>query len=135
VVQFELVRAVWLSGEARSAQASTVMIAIWENPAFPFLAWKTMVGPNEGDAIYVDNAFLQTWNETGIGTAVALVCVFVWILFRDGVKSPFLGLFLTASLSGNIIYLWPVAYFFWINVGSPLERLSSPTVLAEGERS
>lgn len=69
--------------------------------------------------VYVDNAYVQTWNELGIPATVVFIAALVFTAARDRLKSPLWMLFAAASVAENINYLWPIGYFFWAHVGRP----------------
>jgi len=67
---------------------------------------------------YVDNAFLQTWNEMGLLPLLVFICAIAYGALRDRLRSPLWLLFGAAAATTNINYLWPVAYLFWAYIGN-----------------
>lgn len=81
------------------------------NPLFP------SVDRDVAAPLYVDNVYLQTWNEMGAPAAIVLVCILLHLALRDRLSNPGWLLFGAAGLSENFIYLWPLAYLFWAYAG------------------
>lgn len=71
---------------------------------------------SDGSNYYVDNAFVQVWIDIGLVAAILLLLLmFYLIVFASGYRLLFL-LFLLSALTTNILYITPVAYFFWLSV-------------------
>lgn len=108
VLALGLIRAPWLSIYLRLLQIAD-FIGNMPNPIFPQL---------EVTGSYVDNVYLQTWNEVGLPALLVYVAILFYLAIRDRLRSPFWVLFAAAGFTENIIYLWPVGYVFWMCVGS-----------------
>lgn len=112
---FDWFRAPFLSVYFRLEQVVGFVTSI-SNPLFPFYE-------RVGSAPYVDNVYLQTWNELGAPAAVVLVCALIYVGWRDRTKHCAWLLFAVTGFSENFIYLWPLAYLFWIYTASPLAQM------------
>lgn len=107
LIALNLVRAPWFSGYLRLMQISNV-----------FGSADNLIFPRLGGAFHIDNALLFTWIEAGLPAAIILFLVFCYALLVDRLRSPLPAIFAAASLTTNIIFLWPLAYLFWAQIGA-----------------
>lgn len=106
LIALDLVRAPWLSAYLRVMQIENV-----------FGSADNLIFPRLGGAFHIDNALLFTWAEAGLPAAIVLIVVFSYALIIDRLRSPVPILFAVASLTTNIVFLWPLAYIFWAQIG------------------
>lgn len=107
LVSLNLVRAPWMSGYLRFMQVQNV-----------FGSADNLIFPRLGGVFHIDNALLFTWMEAGLPAAIVLALLFCYALLVDRFRSPLPAIFVVASLTTNIIFLWPLAYLFWAQIGS-----------------
>lgn len=104
-----LVRAPWLSVYFRILQSSEFVFGM-TNPVFPSIA---------GVRAYVDNVYLQIWNEVGAPALLVYISALLYSAHRDRLNSPLWIIFGAAGVTENIVYLWPTGYLLWFYVANP----------------
>ena len=90
--------------------------------------------------VYLDNALIISWVNFGIiGFVFALLILFLTVYlsyanYKRGNKDfyVFFSLFWLASLTTNVLNIWPVTYMFWIMVGYSVESIGTYKNLREG---
>lgn len=84
-----------------------------DNIVFPFL---------DGRVYYADNAYIQLWIELGLPSVIVYVAVMLLCAVKERLNGPLWVIFMFASVTTNIPYLFPLAYIFWFHVGTVMRR-------------
>ncbi|HFL3828588.1 TPA: O-antigen ligase family protein, partial [Clostridioides difficile] len=103
------------TGAGRLYQINKFIDVASSNINFP---WRNFI-------IYVDNIYLHIWGMFGLPILILFIFFNIYLLFKTIKKAEYyktllIIVFLTAGLSTNIFYLWPIAYIYWYLVGDIL---------------
>lgn len=88
---------------------------------------ESVIFPYQNSIAYVDNLYLHIWGTFGLLIMIFFVLLNFYLLIKTLFKKSkqhfmLLIVFLISGIAENIIYLWPIAYFYWYLVAEILKK-------------
>lgn len=93
-------------------------------------ASESVIFPYQRILAYTDNLYFHIWGTFGLLILAVFLILNLYLLIKtvfENKKQHFMLLlvFLLSGVAENIIYLWPLAYFYWYLVGGILKKDST----------